>query len=437
MKPIVAIVGRPNVGKSALFNRIVGSRRAIIKDEPGVTRDVNYADTGALGRAFVLVDTGGFEPVTTSDMMAKVREQALLAIEEADVIVFLMDGRTGPVTQDREVAAILRKTGKKVIYAANKIDTKNLMPETAEFYSLGVDEVCPVSAEHGLGVAELIDRIVQALPGKAEEEAEDENIVKVAIVGRPNAGKSSLLNRLVGKKRSIVSEVPGTTRDSIDTLYVKGDKKYLFIDTAGIRKKGKISAKLETYAVISAIKSIDRCDIALLVIDGKDGFGVQDERIAGLLSDRGKACIIVVNKWDIVEKDDKTTKRYTDDIRHRAPFITYAPVEFVSALSGKRVVDIFGIVDDVMVEMGTKFKTSQLNDFLGKFVDHYSPPAYSGKEVKLYYATQTGTNPPRFTVFVNVPKGITDSYRRYLINSFREALKLSSVPIKMNFRARR
>ncbi len=436
MKPVVAIVGRPNVGKSSLFNRLIGRRKAITKAEPGVTRDVNYADCEEKGRIFTLVDTGGFEPAAKEGILRQIKEQALLAMEEADVIILLMDARTGPTPSDRELVEMLRKTEKKVIYAANKVDARSLMDLTAEFYSLGVDSILPVSAEHGLGTAELVDAVLDSLP-EYEPVAEADEWVKVAIVGRPNAGKSSLLNRLLGRERAIVSEVPGTTRDSIDTPLERDGRKYLFIDTAGIRKKQRISRRLETYCVVAAIKSIERCDLSLLVIDGNEGVRTQDEKIGGLIEDRGKACIIVVNKWDLVEKDTDTMRICTEAIRSKMPFLSFAPLVFVSALTGKRVEGIFDTIDRVMEEGSRRIPTSKLNQLLAQFTKAHRPPAYRGREIRFYYTTQVGTAPQRLAVFTNYPAGVPDSYRRYLVNRFRESLGLMDVPLRISFRSRR
>ncbi len=436
MKPVVAIVGRPNVGKSSLFNRLIGRRKAITKAEPGVTRDVNYADCEEKGRIFTLVDTGGFEPAAKEGILRQIKEQAILAMEEADVIILLMDARTGPTPSDRELVEMLRKTEKKVIYAANKVDARSLMDLTAEFYSLGIDSILPVSAEHGLGTAELVDAVLDSLP-EYEPVAEADEWVKVAIVGRPNAGKSSLLNRLLGRERAIVSEVPGTTRDSIDTPLERDGRKYLFIDTAGIRKKQRISRRLETYCVVAAIKSIERCDLSLLVIDGNEGVRTQDEKIGGLIEDRGKACIIVVNKWDLVEKDTDTMRIYTEAIRSKMPFLSFAPLVFVSALTGRRVEGIFDTIDRVMEEGSRRIPTSKLNQLLAQFTKAHRPPAYRGREIRFYYTTQVGTAPQRLAVFTNYPAGVPDSYRRYLVNRFRESLGLMDVPLRISFRSRR
>ncbi len=439
MKPVVAIVGRPNVGKSTLFNKLIGRRKAITKAEPGVTRDVNYADCKERGRVFSLIDTGGFEPAVTEGIMVQVREQARLAIEDADLIMLLLDGREGPTPDDIELVDILRKTDKDVIFVINKIDTNELHSGVAEFYSLGIESVFPVSAEHGRGLGELFDEILKFLPDapKVDPDEVAGDQIKVAIVGRPNAGKSSLLNRLIGRERAIVSDVAGTTRDSIDTTFEKDGKEYLFIDTAGIRKKNRISRKLEIYCVMEAIKNIERSDVVLLVVDGHEGLRMQDEKIAGLIERSGRACIIVVNKWDLVEKDTHTTKLYTERIHDMMPFLSFAPIEFISALTGKRAKEVFEAVDRVMEAGVKKTSTSKLNKLLTGFVSRHHPAVYRGKEVKLYYVTQTGTAPQRFTVFVNHADGIQKAYRRYLINRFRESLDLTDVPVRVSFRSRR
>jgi GTP-binding protein len=433
MKPVVAIVGRPNVGKSTLFNRILGRRKAIVRGEPGTTRDLNYADAV---EGFTLVDTGGFEPAAKTDILRKVKEQARLAIEEADIVVFVMDGKTGPTPDDFTLVGMLRKTGKPALYAVNKMDTPRPAPLAAEFYSLGVEPLYPVSAEHGFGVMELLDAVLRKLP-PPEEMAPPEEMLTVAIVGRPNAGKSSLLNELIGRERAIVSEVPGTTRDVVDTVFERNGKRYLFIDTAGIRKKTRIARTVEAYCVVEAIKSIERADIVLLVLDGFEGMTVQDEKIAGLIEGKSRCAVLVVNKWDIVEKDAKTAALYEKRIRSMAPFLSYAPVVFVSALTGRGIKDIFGIVDALAEESSVKIETPRLNRLLKDFTARHTPPACRGKEVKFYYITQTGARPVRLTVFANFPEGVEESYRRYLAGAFREALSLKNIPIRIAFKKRR
>lgn len=435
MKPIIAIVGRPNVGKSTLFNRLLGKKRAIVYDEPGVTRDLNYADGEERGRPFTLVDTGGFEAHPNDAILDQVRRETRLAIEEADVIIFVMDGKAGLTAGDMDIAGMLRKSGKPVIYAANKIDSPRQEAAVSEFYGLGADAVMPVSAEGGFGVSELLEAAAQKLPEAAEEE-EDAERIRVAIVGRPNVGKSSILNRLIGRKRSLVSPLAGTTRDPVDAAFDMDGKKYLFVDTAGIRKKDKVSLTVESYSVMAAIKAIDRCDVAVLVIDAKDGLTSQDERIAGLIEARGKCCVIAVNKWDTVEKETMTSVHATEEIYAKAPFISYAPVLFISAVTGQRTNNIFEAVDAVIEKSSEKVATSKLNKALGEITAANSPPAYRGKEVKFYYVTQTGTRPPVFTVFSNCPEGVKDAYKRYMINRLREMLGMDNCPVRVFFRQR-
>lgn len=435
MKPVVAIVGRPNVGKSTLFNRILGKHKAIVVDEPGVTRDLNYASVEELGRSFTLVDTGGFEIETEDSILRQVRDQTRLAVEDADVIIFLMDGKIGPTPQDEELVGMLRKAAKPVIFAANKVDSTRQDIGIGEFYTLGIEDIIPVSAEQGRGVNELIDAVIGNLPEAAAEEEEGERI-KVAMVGRPNVGKSSLLNRLIGRQRSLVSPVAGTTRDPVDTPFDLDGKGYIFIDTAGIRKKNKVSLTVESYCVMEAIKSIDRCDCAILVLDAKAGIQGQDEKIAGLIEDRKKACIIVVNKWDILEKDTHTVEYVQETVRKRLPFISYAPVIFTSALTGQRVKKIFDAVDMVVEEGRKRISTSALNGVLKSITGRCRPPIYKGRGVKFYYITQAGTSPPAFVIFTNFPEGVTEPYRRYLTNGLREEIGFNNIPVRIFFRKR-
>jgi len=435
IKPIVAIVGRPNVGKSTLFNKIIGRKVAITADEPGVTRDLNYADVEEAGRSFTVVDTGGFDAGAKDIILSQVREQALLAVEDADTIVFVMDARTGPAVDDKELVDMLRKSGKPVLYAVNKADTARLETGATEFYALGLKEIYPISAEHGRGVSDLLEAVAATLPEFLPEEAETDR-VKIAIVGRPNVGKSSLLNRLIGRPRAIVSDVAGTTRDPVDTRYNALERKYLFIDTAGIRKKNKVSLKVETYCVMEAIRSIERCDCALLVLDGNAGVSMQDEKIAGLIEDRGRCSVIVVNKWDVVEKDTMTTEHAKETIRKRLPFLSWAPVVFTSALTGQRVPKVLDVVNEVMDKARERIPTSRLNGvFEGLYLQH-RPPAFKCKEVKFYYITQTGVTPATFVIFTNIPEGVAEQYKRYLVNGLREAFSLEGVAVRLFFRAR-
>lgn len=434
MSSVVAIVGRPNVGKSVLFNKLIGRRKAITKNEPGVTRDLNYGLVEERGKSFTLIDTGGFEPYTKDYIMEQVRTQALLAIEDADQIIFVMDGREGLTHEDRELASVLRQSGKIVFYAVNKLDNKEMENEASEFYQIGVDDIIPLSAEHGIGISEILDLILDNI--EDEEEVEDDDVVKIAIVGRPNAGKSSLLNKIAGRERSIVSDVSGTTRDPIDTTVEIDGRKYLLVDTAGIRRKGKVSRRLETYCIVGALKSIERSDICLLVIDGKEGVSSQDEKIAGLIEDRSRSCIVVVNKWDIVDKKTNTQKEFVEALHYKIPFLSYAPTVFLSALTGKNTDKLISAVNSLHAEGETRISTSVMNNLLEKISRKHNPPVYNGKEVKFYYITQVGTNPPRFMVFCNYPDGVPVSYKRYMINSLRDGLDLKNVPIKLLIRKR-
>lgn len=457
MKPIVAIVGRPNVGKSTLFNRLIGKRKAIVKNEPGVTRDLNYGDVFERGTTFTLIDTGGFEPIPARPLgtdfirqmrtvprkgdrrdltiPAKVREQAMLAIEEADVIIFLMDGRDGFLPSDRDVADILRKSSKPIVYAVNKIDTTRQEQGVSDFFSLGMENLFLVSSEQGRGVDELLDKAISLIPRAAVKEEKEERI-KLAVVGRPNVGKSSLVNKLLGYERVVVSDIPGTTRDAIDTQFNYNKKNYLLVDTAGIRKKARIGMALEQYSVMSAIKCIDRCDVALLVIDAMSGMTEQDEKIAGLAYERGKGCIIVVNKWDLPEKETNTAKQYAERIRWKVKFLQFAPVIFVSALTGQRIFKILELVEEVLVQLTKRIPTAQLNKFFSTFNKHHQPPMYKGKLLKIYYITQTDIKPPTFVGFANYPEGIHFSYERFLVNQMREAFGLDKVVIRLYFRKR-
>ncbi len=437
MRPVVAIVGRPNVGKSTLFNRLLGRRKAITTNEPGVTRDLNYAEVDEGGRRFTIVDTGGFEPDSEAEIPRKVILQTRLAIEEADLIILVMDGRTGPTPQDRELVHMLRMCGKPVVYVINKIDSAGKEAGLPEFFVLGIDDMIPVSAEHGRRMDELLDRVLSLLPPEEEETGSEEGRIRVAIVGRPNVGKSSLLNRLLKKERAIVSDLPGTTRDALDTPLDLDGRRYLFIDTAGIRRKARISRTVEVFSVMGAIRSIERADVVLLVLDGTEGVMGQDERIAGLIEERARACIIVVNKWDLVEKDARTSHLYTGHIRSRIRGLSFAPVVFVSAMTGRNIKRLFSTIDELFEQSTRHFQTSLLNRLLGEITSRYTPPSWRGREVKLYYITQTGVSPPRFLIFTNHPEGIQDSYRRYIEGRLREGLGVGNVPVRVSFRRRR
>jgi len=433
MNPIIAIVGRPNVGKSTLFNRIAGGKRAIVWDEPGVTRDRNYADVEWEEKAFTLIDTGGFEPVSKDRIFIQMREQCQLAMDETDVILFMMDGKEGLTPSDKEIADILRRLNKPVFYIVNKIDGPKHEERALEFYGLGVEPIYSISAEHGYGVNGLMDDVLKALPSLKEKKW-DKDVTKVAVVGRPNVGKSSLINRLLGYKRVLVDEVPGTTRDAIDTLFEKDGKKYVLIDTAGIRRKSRISLRLEKYSIVEALRTIDRSEVALLLLDSREGVTDQDARIGGFIHDKGKGCILVVNKWDLVEKDSQTMVRYEREVRENLKYLSYAPIVFISALTGQRVRNVLDVVDHVSDQTKKRIPTSPLNKYFGKWVEKFPPPLYKGRSVKLNYITQVSTAPPTFVIYANFPDGIHFSYERYLVNQMRETFSFEGVPVRFRFR---
>ncbi len=436
MKPIIAIVGKPNVGKSTLFNRIVGGKKAIVYNEPGVTRDRNYADVVWEESAFALIDTGGFEPVSKDRIFTQMREQCQLAMEEADVVLFVMDGKEGLTSSDREIADILRRLNKPVFYIVNKIDGPQKEEKAFEFYGLGVDKLYSISAEHGYGLNDLMDEVIEVLPKTIETE-EDEEATKVALLGRPNVGKSSLINRILGYKRVLVDEAPGTTRDAIDTRFERDGKRYTLIDTAGIRRKSRISLRLEKYSIVEALRTIDRSDVALLLLDSKEGATDQDAKIGGFIHEKGKGCMIVVNKWDLVEKDSQTMARYEKEIYESLKYLSYAPILFISALSGQRVKKVLDMIDRVAEEAKKRISTSPLNRALESWVKRFPPPSYRGRQVKLNYMTQVSIAPPTFILYTNFPEGIHFSYERYLLNQMREAFNFTGVPIRLQFRKKR
>jgi len=436
-KPVIAIVGRPNVGKSTLFNRIAGKQKAIVIDEPGATRDRNYMDCVFQDKAFTLIDTGGFEPASEERILVQMREQSNLAIEEADVIIFLMDGKDGLTPSDIEIAKQLRGKDKNVFYVANKVDGDRHKEMLNDFYRLGIDKIHPISAQHGLGVDELLTIIVQDFPAAVNDKDEQDTQIKIAIVGKPNVGKSSLVNRILGKERSIANPTPGTTRDAIDMPVKVHGKNYLLIDTAGIRKKSKISQTLEKYSVVQALKSINRCDIALVLIDAEDGLTDQDTKIIGLAYERGKACIIVVNKWDKIEKDNSTVGKFVEDIKDKIKFMDFAPIIFISAVTGQRAPKIFELIDKVYDQYTKRIGTSPLNDLVEKSVQRNPMARYSNRQMHISYATQTDVKPPTFVFFVSNTKGIHFSYERYLTNQIRETFGFDSVPLKLVFRKKR
>ena len=431
-KPIIAVVGRPNVGKSTLFNRLIGERRSIVEDTPGVTRDRIYGETEWRGRQLVLIDTGGIEPKTDDIILAQMRNQAQIAIDTADVIIFLCDVHTGVTANDHDIATMLKKSGKPVIPCINKCDrTGNLPLEFYEFYELGFDcDPIAVSSVHGSGTGDLLDACIEALPD-TEVEEEDDDSIRVAVIGKPNAGKSSIINRFVGAERMIVSNIAGTTRDSVDTMVENEYGKFTFIDTAGIRRQSKINDKIEKYSVLRAHMAVERADVCLLMIDATEGITEQDEKIAGIAHESGKGTIIVVNKWDLVEKDNNTVKQFTDRIRTALAYMPYAPIVFVSALTGQRLPNIYKLVAHVQDQRNMRITTGMLNDILGEAMMRTQPPSDKGKRLKIYYMTQNAVAPPTFVLFCNSIELFHFSYQRYIENCLRETFGFEGTPIKM------
>ncbi len=428
-KPIIALVGRPNVGKSTLFNRITGGRAAIVDDMPGITRDRMYRDGTWLNRQFTLVDTGGIEFEEKDDTISsKVKKQVEIAIDEADLIIFLVDGKIGLTPDDESIAMMLRKSDKPIILAVNKVDNYSA-DQTYEFYGLGLGEPFAISAEHGLNIGDLLDKVMEKLPSIPEEEYE-EDIIKVAVVGRPNVGKSSLINKILGQERVIVSDVPGTTRDAIDTYFEHEGQKYIFIDTAGMRRKSRIDNPTERYSVIRSLRAIDRADVALILIDASEGITEQDKKIAGYVHEAGKSSIIVVNKWDLVKKDDKIMHRYDQEIREQLAFMQYAPTAYISALTGQRVLKLFELIKFVSEQANYRVATPVLNDLIRDLLAFTPPPTEKGIKLKIYYAVQRGVKPPSFMLFVNNPDLMHFSYRRHIENQLRKAFGFEGNPIK-------
>lgn len=436
-KPIVAIVGRPNVGKSTLFNALAGENISIVKDTPGVTRDRIYADISWLNYNFTLIDTGGIEPDSGDVILSRMREQAQIAIETADVIIFLVDVRQGLVDADFQVADMLRRSQKPVVLAVNKADNyEKFLPDTYEFYNLGLGDSHPVSANSKLGFGDLLDEVVENCDPKALEEEEDER-PKIAIIGKPNAGKSSIINKMLGEERVIVSDVAGTTRDAIDTVIQKNGKEYVFIDTAGLRRKNKIKEDLERYSVIRTVSAVERCDVAVLVIDATEGITEQDAKIAGIAHERGKGMIIAVNKWDLVEKDDKTIYKFTNKIREVLAYMSYAELVFISAKTGQRFPKIFDMLDAVIENHAMRVQTGVLNEILTEAVAMKQPPSDKGKRLKLYYMTQVSVKPPTFVVFINDRQLMHFSYTRYIENQIRNTFGFRGTPIHIIARERK
>ena len=433
-KPIFAIVGRPNVGKSTLFNKIIGQRISIVEDTPGVTRDRIYADGEWSGKKFTLIDTGGIEPKTDSEILNEMRNQANLAIEMADVVIFMVDIKDGLTAADADVAAMLQKSKKPVVLVCNKADSPGDVPmEYYEFFNLGLDEPIAVSSIHGLGVGDLLDKVYSYVDFSKMEETE-EDIIKVAVIGKPNVGKSSLINKILGENRVIVSNIAGTTRDAIDTYYERDGQKYLFVDTAGMRKKGKIDENIERYSVIRSLAAIDRCDVVLVMIDATEGVTEQDSKIAGYAHNAGKASIVVVNKWDLVEKETNTMRNFKNDVLNGLPFMQYATSEFISAATGLRINKLFDLIKYVNAQNAMRVPTGVLNDVLNDAISMVQPPSDKGRRLKIYYITQASTRPPTFILFVNDKNLAHFSYVRYLENKIREAFNLSGTPVKFIIR---
>ena len=435
-KPLIAIVGRPNVGKSHLFNKLAGKRLSIVEDTPGVTRDRLYADAEWRGRTFTMVDTGGIEPSTDNEMLLFMREQARIAIDTADVIVLVTDIRTGVTAADKDVANMLLKAKKNVVLAVNKMDsTGPTDPDFYEFYNLGLGEPIAVSAVHGHGTGDLLDACFAFFPPEEEEET-DEDLIKVAIVGRPNVGKSSLTNRILGQERVIVSEVAGTTRDAVDSYFENDRGRYLFIDTAGLRKKSRVDDRVEKFSAMRSQDAIQRSDVCLLLLDAREGVTEQDTKVAGMIHESGKACILVVNKWDLVEKETKTMDRQREDIRKALVFMPYAPIVFISALTGQRVPRLFELINYVNEQSAMRIATGTLNSLLADAVARVQPPTDKGRRLKLLYMTQTGVKPPTFLIFCNDRELFHFSYQRYIENQLRSTFGLEGTPVRLIIRQR-
>jgi GTP-binding protein len=433
-KPVVAVVGRPNVGKSTFFNYVAGKRISIVEDTPGVTRDRIYTDVEWRNKTFTLIDTGGIEPYTEDKIMQQMKRQAELAIDTADVIIFMVDAKDGMTASDKEVGSMLRKANKPIILTVNKVDrVGEPPPDVYEFYNLGLGDMITISSVHGLGMGDLLDAVFEHFP---EDTGEDygEDVIKVAVIGKPNAGKSSLINKILGEDRVIVSDIPGTTRDAIDTYFEKDDQKYVFIDTAGIRRKSKISENIEKYSIIRSWTAVERADVCIIIIDAQDGVTEQDTKIAGYAHDNGKASIIVINKWDLVEKTTGTLEEYRKTVMEKLGFMTYAPVLFISAKTGQRVTKLFELVNFVANQAALRISTGMLNDLVNEAIAMVQPPSDKGKRLKIYYMTQAGVKPPTFVIFINDKELMHYSYERYLENQLRKSFGFEGTPIKFLLR---
>ena len=437
--PVLAIVGRPNVGKSTLFNKLLGERKAIVDDSPGVTRDRNYGEAEWAGRKFQLIDTGGLDTDAEGDLEESVQKQSGLAFREADVILFLFDGKGGLNPLDREAVGLLRKEDKPVLFAVNKIDSRQRADNLYEFYSLGIDPLFSISAEHGLGVPDLMDEVIRRFPSAEErdEKTEEKPLLRISVVGRPNVGKSTLINRLLGFERSVVDSLPGTTRDALDTPFKLEGEPCLLVDTAGIRRKARINDRVERFSVSHSLRSVDRGDLIIHILDGVEGVTDQDAQILSYAGQRGKALLLAVNKWDVMSKAGADVETYREEVYHQLSFLDFVPVTFISASTGHGVRKMLETAGVVLRAYGKKVSTSAMNQALQQIVRTHAAPLAQGKSVKFYYGTQTGTRPPTFTLFVNTPQEVPESYRRYLIHRLREHLALQYAPIRLVLRARR
>ncbi|TCO67876.1 ribosome biogenesis GTPase Der [Marinisporobacter balticus] len=429
-KPIVAIVGRPNVGKSTFFNKLAGKRIAIVEDKPGVTRDRIYTDVEWLNHSFTLIDTGGLELESDDVLLSHMRNQAKMAIETAHVIVFMVDGRAGLVSDDEEIANLLRRAGKPVLLVVNKVDTSNLPVSFYDFYQLALGEPVAISSTNALGLGDLLDEIVARFPQNEEEDYE-EDIIKVAVIGKPNVGKSSIINTLLGEERVIVSDIAGTTRDAIDTPFTHGEDEYVFIDTAGIRRKSRVNENIEKYSVVRSLNAIERANVCMLMIDATEGVTEQDKKIAGYAHEEGKATVIVVNKWDLLEKETNTMNQFTKNIRNELSFMPYAPILFVSAVTKQRVHQILETVKFIANQHSMRVPTGRLNDVISEAILLNQPPSDKGKRLKIYYVTQASVRPPKFVIFINDRELTHFSYSRYIENKIREAFGFEGTPISI------